>query len=236
MRDTSLIENFDEIYATGIYSVESKLVLNGVDYYESDLFSMNTSPALFVDVPSVGNCYSAEIDVVMIAPDVPIPTMAEMRPYTRLVGEELTSAWIPQGVFFIDTRELENNSNVLDPILKLHGYDAMLKAGALYPNDTEEYPKVDTYVVDKIAEAMGVEVDDRTYDIMVNEYPINLPATYTMREVLGYIASMYAGNFCMSQEGKLRLVDLTHIGLETNLLIDQTGSAIVFGEDRILVG
>lgn len=240
MRDTSLITNFDTIYATGNYYVESKLVLDGVDYYESDLFSMRTSPALFTDVPSVGNCYSAEIDVVMIAPSVTIPAMAEMRPYTRLVGETLTSDWIPQGVFYIDTRELDTNSNVLEPTLTLHGYDAMLKAGALYPSDTATYPKVDTYVVGKIATAMGVDVDARTYTIMTDANQINLPATYTMREVLGYIASMYAGNFCMSQEGKLRLVGLTDIGLETNVLIDHAGNGIVFGTGddsaRILVG
>ena len=97
------------------------------------------------------------------------------------------------------------------------------------------YPKTDVDVIDFIAETMGLEVDDRTYDIMTEAYEINLPATYTMREVLGNIASMYAGNFCISFEGKLRLVGLTDIGIETSFLIDQQGEAIVFGEDRIIV-
>lgn len=235
MRDTSQIANYNAIISSEEYDVETKLNLNGVDYSESELKSISTSPALFVDVPSIGNCYSAEIDVVMKVPNATIPPMAIMKPYVRLVGTTLTSDWIPQGVFFIDTRE-QSDENDYYPLLTLHGYDAMLKAEALYPEDNpSNYPMDDIDVVDVIAEAMGIEVDDRTYEIMTSGYEINLPATYTMREVLGYIASMYAGNFCISFEGKLRLVGLTDIGEETNYLIDNDGYSILFGEDRILV-
>lgn len=235
MRDTSLIANFDTIYASGSYHIESKLRLNGIDYGEDKLISIHTTPALFVDTPSVGGCYSAEIDVVMLTPSVTIPKMAEMRPYVRLVGETLTSAWIPQGVFYIDTRTQTDDNNA-DSVLSLHGYDAMLKTEALYPvDDSVDYPQSDLYCVGTIASAIGAETDSRVYDIMRKYYPINLPATYTMREVLGYIASMYAGNWCMSPEGKLRLVALNGIGYETNYLIDEHGDKITFGGDRILV-
>ncbi len=278
MRDTSLITNFDTIYATGDYEVETKLNINGVDYGEDKLISLQTTPSLFSDVPSVGNCMSAEIYVEMLMPSAFIPTMAEMRPYVRLKGtttptnlvdqkklittgevsgalltitenayvtnttlnliteETITySDWIPQGVFYIDTRE-RTDFEVTTSVLSIHGYDAMLMAEALYPEDDPAgYPKTDVDVVDLIAETMGLEVDDRTYDIMTEAYEINLPATYTMREVLGNIASMYAGNFCISFEGRLRLVGLTDIGIETSFLIDQQGEAIVFGEDRIIV-
>ena len=278
MRDTSLITNFDTIYATGDYEVETKLNINGVDYGEDKLISLQTTPSLFSDVPSVGNCMSAEIYVEMLMPSAFIPTMAEMRPYVRLKGtttpinlvdqkklittgevsgtlltitenayvtnttlnliteETITySDWIPQGVFYIDTRE-RTDFEVTSSVLSIHGYDAMLMAEALYPEDDPAgYPKTDVDVVDFIAETMGLEVDDRTYDIMTEAYEINLPATYTIREVLGNIASMYAGNFCISFEGRLRLVGLTDIGIETSFLIDQQGEAIVFGEDRIIV-
>ena len=279
MRDTSQITNFDTIYASGNYEVETKLNINGVDYGEDKLISLQTTPSLFTDVPSVGNCMSAEIYVEMLVPSAYIPPMAEMRPYVRLKstyvpatiivnGELVVSGtvsgttavdlegasvvspvlylsttpttiytdWIPQGVFYIDTRE-RTDYEITPPVLSIHGYDAMLKAEAMYPDsvDPSDYPMVDTDVVDVIAEAMDLDVDDRTYDIMTDEYEINLPATYSMREVLGNIASMYAANWCISAEGKLRLVGLTDIGIETSLLIDQQGEAIVFGEDRIIV-
>lgn len=235
MRDTSQITNFDTIYATGVYEVETKLNINGVDYGEDKLISVQTTPSLFKDIPSVGNCTSAEIYVEMLVPSALIPPMAEMKLYVRLVGENLVSGWIPQGVFYIDTRE-RTDYEITPPVLSIHGYDAMLKAEAYYPeDDPSEYPKTDIDIVDVIADAMGIEVDDRTYDIITDAYEINLPATYTMREVLGNIASMYAGNFCITFEGKLRLVGLTDIGTETNFLIDQQGDAITFGGDRIIV-
>lgn len=235
MRDTSLITNFNTIYATGNYRVETKLNINGVDYGEDKLISLQTTPTLFTDVPSVGNCASAEIYVEMLMPSALIPTMAEMKPYVRLVGATLVSDWIPQGVFYIDTRE-RTDYEITAPILTIHGYDSMLKAEAFYPEDDPSlYPMVDTDVVDTIADAMGIDVDTRTYAIMVNAYEINLPATYTMREVLSNIAAMYAANWCITFEGKLRLVGLTDIGVETNFLIDQQGDAITFGGDRIIV-
>ena len=235
MQDTSQIANYDTIFATGKYSVETKLNINGVDYGEDKLFSIQTTPTLFSDVPSVGNCTSAEIYVQMLVPSELIPTMAEMKPYIRLVGETLTSGWLQKGVFYIDTRE-QTDYEITTPVLSIHGYDAMLKAEALYPvDDPGNYPMSDLDVVELIATTMGIEVDERTYDIMTEDYMINLPATYSMREVLSNIASMYAGNFCITPLGKLRLVGLTDIGIETNYLIDQQGEAIIFGEDRILV-
>ena len=242
MQDTSQITNFDTIVSTGNYYVETKLNLDGVDYFESSLISLSTSSALFGNVPSVGNCYSAEIDVKMLNPNnVIIPPMAIMKPYIRLYTEDqnthtiIYSGWLQKGVFFIDTRMVAKDSYGTETIT-IHGYDPMLKTEALYPvDDPAEYPKLDIDVVDIIAEAIGVEVDDRTYDIITEEYEINLPATYAMREVLQNIAAMYAGNWCITPEGKLRLVGLTDIGIETNLLVDQLGEAIVFGEDRIIV-
>lgn len=275
MRDTSQIAYYDEIIQDGEYRVETKLVVNGVTYYEESLKSISTSSALFADVPSVGNCYSAEIDVVMIVPNESIPPMAEIRPYVRLQGMSsgdyvvyngtliasgsvsdktatLTgnayvsnttlnlvttpvvtySDWIPQGVFYIDTREQSGENSYL-PLLTIHGYDSMLLTEAFYPeDDPTNYPMLDTDVVDLIAQTINVEVDERTYSIMSDAYEINLPATYTMREVLSYIGSMYAGNWCMSAEGKLRLVGLTDIGVETNYLVDDHGDAIVFGADE----
>lgn len=236
MQNTSSITNYDTIFATGEYVVETKVNINGVDYGEGQLIRVETTPTLFGDVPSIGNCPSAEIYIEMALPSATIPTMAVIKPYIRLKGTSLTSGWLQKGVFFIDTRE-QTQYQSAPSVLTIHGYDAMLKAEAKYPSDSaSNYPALDTYVVNKIATAMGITVDSRTTAIMTAGYRINLPATYSMRETLGYIASMYAGNFCITPEGKLRLVGLADIGFETNYLIDQIGEAITFGGDRILVG
>lgn len=149
--------------------------------------------------------------------------------------EELTSEWIPQGVYFVDTREVTANSNGLD-ILTLHGFDAMLKAEQPYSSNATVSDAPDTEYVQAIADAIGVEVDSRIWDIM-RGYHIPMPLGYSMREVLGYIASSYIGSFIMTDEGKLLLVSL--LGLPERptktLLGDEYGNAIIFGNDTILV-
>lgn len=149
--------------------------------------------------------------------------------------EELTSEWLPQGVFYIDTREVTANNNGLD-ILSLHGFDAMMKAEQPYSSNATVSDAPDRSYVQAIADDIGVEVDSRTWDIM-RGYIMPMPFGYSMREVLGYIASAYIGSFVMTDEGKLRLVSL--LGLpdrpEKPLLGDEYGNAIVFGNDTILV-
>lgn len=144
------------------------------------------------------------------------------------------SEWLPQGVFFVDTRETSNNDNGLD-VLNIHGFDAMLKTEQQYSSNAVVGDDYDIKYVNAIAQAIGVEVDTRTWDIMGAGTIIPFPVGYTMREILGFIASSYIGCFIITDEGKLRLVSLTSMPAETNLLIDNVGDVLVFGEDAILL-
>ena len=213
MQNTSGITNYSTLIA-GSYTVETKVNINGVDYGESVLISVETSGALFKEnIPTIGCCVSGEIDIKMLKPSVTIPRMATIKPYIRLsnVAGTVKSGWLQKGEYFIDTRSVTNNDDGID-VLTIHGYDAMLKAEATYPDDNETYPKSDTYVVNLIATTMGIQVDSRTTAIMNNSYQIVHPAFASMREVLKNIACMYAGNFCISPEGKLLLVQLGSVG------------------------
>lgn len=211
-------------------------------YYDSDsggyganmLKEIKTTQHLFTDdKPMVGCCVAAEIDVTMVKPTATIKRMSSIKPFIRAVNDTKASEWIPKGVFYIDTR---SDGESTDEIV-FHGYDAMLKAENDFPvnGDIGEWPKTDIDVVSLIAGHMGVEVDPRTADIMQRGYPVQYPVGYAMREILGYIAAMYAGNFIMSDDGKLRLVRLNEIGIETHYLVDTAGYVLTFGGDRILV-
>jgi hypothetical protein len=144
------------------------------------------------------------------------------------------SEWLPKGVYYIDTRETTKNGDGLN-ILTIHGYDAMLFAEQDFAGTNLDFPAVDTDIVAEIASTMGVQVDERTYDLMTDAYTLPLPSGYSLREILGYIASMYVGSFIMSETGELRLVSILELPPETNYLIDNSGDAITFGGDRILV-
>lgn len=204
-------------------------------YTESQILSLSVDQRVFsTEYPSVGACLSQELDVKMLRPAGDIPRMALVRPYVRIRNNTQISEWIPQGIFFIDTREYSRNDTGLN-IMTLHCYDAMLKTERDFPDGDGAWPKSDVEVVNMIAAELGVGVDTRTLSAMTANYQISTPAGYSMREVLGNIAAMYAGNWVMNYDGDLLLVTINSIPHETNYLVDNYGYAITFGGDRILV-
>lgn len=230
------------IEQTGHY-FETKVRIDGTDYEKDQLISISANYTMFADdSPTVGGCLAGELSVSIIHPQENIPRMAKVEPFVRVKAGNQTSEWIPQGKFFIDTRETTKNNDGL-PILSLHCYDAMLKAEADYPNTTHNWPYSDWNVVKEISYFMGLSqtpsggggVDPRTRDAMNKGYMIGLPLGYSMREVLSHIAAMYGGNWVMSYDGKLLLVKLTDLPPETNYLVTIAGDPITFGGDRILV-
>lgn len=201
---------------------------------ESVLISVKTALRMFSkDTPSIGDCVSSEIDVSLLQPAAHIPRQARLVPYVRLTDGARSSEWLQQGVYFIDTRASSGSDRVKK--MTLHGYDAMLKAEADYPPSSLQWPARDIDVVREISEAMGVAVDARTVAIMTRGYRIEYPGDYSQRETLGYIASLYAGCFVMSDLGELRLVQLAGIPPETRYLVTGNGQAITFGGVRIRV-
>jgi len=202
-------------------------------YDETSLQSVSTSGGLFSgDTPGVGNAVARQIDVTMLKPSETFPKRARMNLYARLTNGVESSEWLPKGEFFIDTREY-NPGEV--EWLSITGYDAMIKTEQTYTGDGLEWPATDIAVVQNIASAIGVDLDERTTALMTKGYSVPFLEDYSMREYLAYIASMYAGNFIMSDTGQLRLVTLNGYPEETNYLVDTEGYAIKFGGDRILV-
>lgn len=234
MQQTSAL--YQSILSDESHWFETQLVIEGAGTFgETDLFSISTSHQMFHGSPTIGSAVAGEIQIKMVYPQsVSIPTMARLMPQVRVCNATQQSEWLAQGVYFVDTRE----RTVIDTgesVIELHGYDAMLKAEQPFQSNTITGDSTDVQMVNEIASIMGVEVDERTYDIMTAAYTIPLPTGYSCREVLGYIASMYVGAFIITDEGKLRLVSILELPPETNYLIDEEGDAITFGGDRILV-
>ena len=208
-------------------------------YQEERLFSVRTSTQMFTDDVTIGTAVSQEIEIKMLKPAGDLAgRMGAIVPYVRVCNETDKSEWLQQGVFFIDTREISDNESDIVTVT-IHGYDAMLKTEQ-YWQDTGHLnwgsgTVSDVDMVSEIARIIDVTVDPRTWDIMTGNYRIPMPTNYTLREVLCYIASMYLGGFIMTETGQLRLVSLLELPAETNLLINEIGDYIVFGQDRIIV-
>lgn len=231
-----LITNLGEVLKFGDTSI---LVDSGgpeTAFREELLWSMSTNHKVFSgDVPEAGGAIGGEIDITMVKPISAIPRKARLAPFVRAVGENAVSEWIPKGVFYVDTREESHNDDGLD-IVTIHGYDAMLEFEHNYPSDTvNDYPMLDTDMVQFLADHIGITVDPRTWEIMDKGYTFPLPLGYSQREALGFIAASYGGNFIISDFGELLLVTIGGIPRETNYLIDHAGYILVFGDTRILL-
>ena len=204
-------------------------------YGEDLLVSLDTTSTMFAtSTPTVGSCISSEIDIVMLQPLGEIPRQARLVPYVRLTDGARFSEWLQKGVYFLDTREIDQSSSGIEYI-HMHGFDAMLKTEQPYPSSQLQWPAKDIDVVKEIANLINVPVDSRTLELMSSEYLIQYPANYYCREVLGYIAALYAGCFVMSDLGELRLVSMYNIPPETRYLVSDNRQPILFGGDRILV-
>lgn len=187
---------------------------------------------------SVGNCISREVDIRMLKPAARIQGLSRVSVYIRAVNDLGTerSEWLQQGVYFLDDIQEDLDEAHDLKWVNMHGYDAILLAEQDYPAKSNlNWPAVDTDVVREIATALEVEVDPRTYEAMTDKNLIQYPSQYSCREVLGYIAALYAGNFTTNELGELLLVQFWNIPKETSYLIDNIGYAITFGGDRILV-
>lgn len=227
-------ELYREILSNPNHYKEIKLDIAGVEYGQDSIVSVQTSGGLFT-VPGIGNCAARQI-YLEILPTNNIPRQAPIRVFVRLVLGEQASEWLPKGAFFISTRAKDKRTGSLT----ITGYDAMLKAEAVWLTsdyDAENWPMPQQEAVEDIAYRIGVEVDQRT--VLTTSFPVDYPVDengdLTMREVLGYIAVSNAGNWIITDEGKLLLVKYGDIPPETHYLVEEKGFAITFGGDRILV-
>lgn len=199
---------------------------------DTDLVSLSTAGGAFPEA-DIGNCMSRQIDLVIRQPGE-IPWNAEMRVFARLRSGEKVSEWLPKGVYFIASRK----TGTLSGTLKIHGFDAMLRAGDTWqPSPYANWPMPQREAVADIARQMGVEVDPRT--VISSSFPIDYPTdeeTLTMTDILEGVAVSNAGNWVMSDEGKLLLLRYGDIPPETNYLVTESGAAITLGGVKIRVG
>lgn len=208
--------------------------ISGKDYVMgTDIVSLSTSGGAFPEA-DIGNCMSRQIDLVLRKPGE-IPWNAEMRVFARIRLGNQVSEWLPKGVFFIASRK----RGTLSETLKIHGFDAMLRAGDVWRIDPfATWPMPQREAVDDIARQMGVEVDPRTS--IMSDFPVDYPTDesgeHTMTDILEGVAVCNAGNWVMSDEGKLLFLRYGDIPEETNYLVTEYGAAITVGGVRILVG
>lgn len=188
------------------HHVESKLRIAGTDYTRESIVSAAVELDVFKDEsPSVGNVCSGYIGIEMLTPTAELPVTSKMELYNRVVSDVdgAASEWLPRGVYWIDTRKHELTDSGQRTTVSLTGYDAMLKAELSY-SPTGTWPKTDKTLLDEICALLEIPCDEQ----LGNGYSIPEPSDFTCRELLGYIAASYGGNWTITEDGKLTLLPL----------------------------
>ena len=88
-------------------------------------------------------------------------------------------------------------------------------------------------LVNKIAERMQVGIDVRSpapLDMMAGH-----PGERTMQTILAHIGAAMGGSWCITDEGRLRLIKLNSAPPTTSLMVDEYGDYITLGGVRIRV-
>ncbi len=217
---------------------------NSVTYREDKIYALKTRRKLFDGAPTVGNCVSGELEAVLDIATNAIPRNAKITPYVRDTG----GMWKKKSEFFIFSR----NEDKATGALHILAYDAIYKSetGFVQSGNIGSWPRTDKVVMREIASRTGATINSATLTAMNKAYSVQFPGitiegtgstqyktdgTTTMREVAGRIASMYAGNWIIDNNGQWRLVILGDLPVETNLLIDENADYIKLGNDRILI-
>ena len=202
MNNTSSLYN--SIFS-GIHRFEVKVNIAGTDYGMNVLTSLNSRRSVFGSgSPRLGLAPAGELSLSLYLDSGSVPRMAEIRPYFRVVNDSRQSEWIAKGVYFVDTREADTTTG----LLTLQAYDSMLKGEVKYPSTSHTWPYSDVNTVTEIASFLGVTVDAQTTTLMTAGFMIPLPAQYTLRETLQYIAALYGGSFVITDANTLRLIPL----------------------------
>lgn len=220
----SVSPTWESVFADS-HATEFKAVIGGVEYHHDKISEASISKAVSNGL-SIGNAQSASLTMTF-KPQGDIPRAAEIACYIRLTNDKelqylvnengkilktddgyliasqmpVETEWVPFGIFFVDTRSTDPQG-----WMTVTAVDAMRKADTAYEDQIGEYPMSMTEAVRFIADNIGIQPDGRNE---IAPFTIDSPTgVYTMREVLQSIAAASAGNFVITESGKLRLVPL----------------------------
>ena len=193
------------------------------------LKTISYSPALFCEVgPSIGNTYSAQVNMEIFESNVNWPRMGKFDLRLRLVSEDGTqqSEWLTLGTFYTDERYYDD-----DEYLSILAYDGMLLTEQSW--------------TDKITPPANWPITSKAWCTLIQNANlfnfasladlddtvalIGLDTTSTIRDVLKTIAAAHGGNWIMTGEKTLKLVNLTNsvVGDSAVVGIAVTGISVV---------
>jgi len=208
-------------------------VIQGENTYGVDVLkSIKITPALFSGSgPSMGNTWSTQCNVSLLASGVTWPRMAEFSVEVRICSAdgERVSEWITLGTYYTDQRSKDESGN-----LNIIAFDAMMLTEQSWTDKIPEedvpssWPITAKKAIDLLELSVGIEIDSRTVLDDTVAF-VGLDTTTTARDILADVGAAMGGNWHITPEGKFLLVPFVNMSGGTSAIagIAIAGIAIV---------
>lgn len=222
--------NWGKVWNSGA-DVEFYAMIGGTRYEMDQFLSAKAYRAAFSSL-AIGQAASGQLSL-SFTPLIPVPKTAKIELFVRLTNQsDITTAWVKQGTYYIDHRDLDREMN----ILSVEAFDRMIFAEEKYFSSgtiTGTWPRSAPAVVSDICTRLGISLDSRSQ--ISSSLMVTAPVDLTMRDVLRNIAAAHGGNFIVTSENKLRLLPLEDLP-DLTLLGDENGNFVgdEFG-NRVLI-
>jgi len=192
-----------------------KAEIDGVEYAEDKIISFEIEQSIVSGQEfEIGAAPSSRL-VIRLRTNAEIPANAKIVLYVALSAEGITwqdadfaweeadipweggtTAWIPLGEFYVDSREKVNNT------WEYTCYDKLMFANTPYVSSLT-YPATMQAVWDEICDQLGYTYDSSV--IIDPSYTVPAaPTGYTCRQVMGFIAAANAASVYAGRDGVIR--------------------------------
>lgn len=189
------MQNISESYLLEIKkpsrSFECRITIGDNIYTNSDIINITIEDVQPNDGFNIGTAVSKSLELTLSTDNVIYSTSVIKVEIGLLVGS--TIEYVLMGYFNIDDIEKTDYS------IKLTCYDNMMKFEKPYFSNLGETSSLQN-IVNELAEITGVE-----FKGSLPSYNLNKLEGFTCREILGYVASLCAGNAYITREGKFTI-------------------------------
>lgn len=223
-------EDFQNLAMQPGRTVYCKIIAGSYTYYDDSIIEFDFDDIAHPDYFTIGlTCANRFAFSVRYREDLDVG--AEVKPFISFDGEE----WCPLGVFFISRRYVRGS------YASIICYDRMYSLDGEYSSSLAA-PATTSALLREICSNYGITCSNFGGDYAVSE----IPSGCTVKEMLGYIASMNCGNIKFDRNGALSLRPFAAAGyefflkkkncmdIEKNMNYSQTRRVVVDTGDGVL--
>lgn len=151
------------------------------------------------DELEIGTCIAGQLKITFLE-GINLPIGTELRPYVRFEDQDGSnpSEWLPLGVYYVDSKPSTRQVGDYTCLDKMAQAEQPYKTELTYPAPMQEV----------LIEALTQLGADTAYEC-VDDYTVVIePVQYTIRDILGYVASAHGGCASFDRDGLFTVVEL----------------------------